>query len=91
LKPLSTALGAHTASNGHRVALAPAWAARPASDDQGAAAPDAEDLVDLLTAAELRIVLTEALLAEVPTITAAQLVGVRDCVMALAEKYEWVD
>src|ERR1041384_6246326 len=55
------------------------------------AGSDSDDMVEVLTEGELRTVLTEALLVDVPTITASQLLAVRECVMALAIKHEWID
>lgn len=51
-----------------------------------------EDLeCEVLSAAEFRGELTEALLDAVPTLTAAQLVQVRKRVVQLAQSHSWID
>lgn len=56
-----------------------------------AAAADDEALCDVLSTAELTAELTEALVTSVPTITAEQILRVRDCVTRLARTHGWVE
>jgi cold shock CspA family protein len=54
--------------------------------------PAGEDgLCDLLTAAELRHEITEALLTAVPSLTGEQIRQTRDCISRLASAHNWVE
>ncbi len=46
---------------------------------------------DVLTVQELRDELTEAMLAEVPSLTGQQILAVRESMLALARKHCWID
>nr|QBF51771.1 cold-shock domain-containing protein [Streptomyces caniferus] len=60
--------------------------------ERSAAAESDEELVcEILTAAEFRGELTEALLDAAPTLTAAQLVQVRKRIMELVRSHHWID
>lgn len=50
-----------------------------------------DDLCDLLSASEFRSELTEALLQAVPSLTAAQLLQVRQRVTELARAHNWIE
>lgn len=52
---------------------------------------DDDTLCDVLSAMELRGELTEALLASVPEISAAQILLVRKCVLDIARSHNWVE
>ncbi|MBH5338597.1 cold shock domain-containing protein [Streptomyces pactum] len=74
--------------------LSPVPAVRPSSalSTVVKATGDADDSeCDLLSVAEFRHELTEALLKAVPTLTAAQLLQVRGCVDELARAHRWID
>lgn len=67
-------------------------APRAVAPERPAAAESDEELVcEILTAAEFRGELTEALLDAAPTLTAAQLVQVRKRVMELVQTHHWID
>lgn len=51
--------------------------------------PDDESC-DVLTYAEFMAEITEALLADVPSLTGQQIVDVRDCAITMATKHQWV-
>ncbi|GES34002.1 cold shock domain-containing protein [Streptomyces angustmyceticus] len=59
--------------------------ARPAAE------PDEDLVCEVLSAAEFRGELTEALLDAAPSLTAAQLLQVRKRVMELAQTHNWID
>jgi len=67
-------------------AAAPAPAV-PAADRQGADA----GFCDVLSVGEITQEITEALLVAVPTMTAEQLLGVRRCLVGLAQAHGWVE
>ncbi len=46
---------------------------------------------DVLSATELRQELTEALIGSVPTLTAAQIAQVRECVTQLCAAHRWIE
>jgi CspA family cold shock protein len=50
-----------------------------------------DDSIEVLTVSELREDLTELLLSEVPDLTGAQIVRIRESFLALAEKQGWLD
>ncbi|GAA3743933.1 cold-shock protein [Salinactinospora qingdaonensis] len=53
---------------------------------------DLEDgMCDVLSAAEFRHELTEALLETVPSLTGSQVVQARKCVLKLAQSHSWVE
>ena len=53
--------------------------------------PDDDGLCDVLSVAEFRTELTEALLDASPTLTAAQIVQVRRRLTELAEQHNWIE
>jgi CspA family cold shock protein len=53
--------------------------------------PAEDGLCDLLTAAELRHEITEALLTTVPSLTGEQIRQTRDCISRLASTHNWVE
>jgi CspA family cold shock protein len=61
----------------------PAGFRPPTRDDDG--------LCDLLSAGEFRQELTEALIGSVPSLTAAQINQVRQCVMELGRTHNWIE
>ncbi|MEU8379473.1 hypothetical protein [Streptosporangium sp. NPDC048865] len=73
----------------------PASIAPAVSPAQAAPAPDRQvsdaGFCDVLSAGELKQEITEALLAAVPTMTAEQLLGVRECLVGLAQTHGWVE
>lgn len=52
---------------------------------------DDDGMCDLLSAHEFRQELTEMLIGSVPTLTAAQINQVRQCVMELSRAHNWVE
>ncbi|WP_211215438.1 hypothetical protein, partial [Actinoalloteichus spitiensis] len=71
-------------------AAAPARLAAPAPRPTGR--EDEEDgMCDVLSAAEFRVELTEALLDAAPTLTAAQVVQVRTRLLELARGHNWIE
>jgi CspA family cold shock protein len=52
---------------------------------------DPDDLCDVLTVKQLNSELTERLLVSVQTLTAQQILAVRECVVALAREHAWTD
>ncbi|MGI5255896.1 cold-shock protein [Streptomyces angustmyceticus] len=77
--------------------LEPGRAATPRRQAPGAAMarlaadPDEDLVCEVLSAAEFRGELTEALLDAAPSLTAAQLLQVRKRVMELAQTHNWID
>jgi cold shock CspA family protein len=65
--------------------------AGPETSTPSAAVPADDVLCDVLTAAELTQEMTEALLAEAPGLTGAQIVAVRQCMLALARAHGWIE
>ncbi|GGM83164.1 DNA-binding protein [Longimycelium tulufanense] len=61
--------------------------ARSANSDGGSA----DDLCDVLSSAELSQEVTEVLLEGDPTLTGAQIVRVRQEIVALAKKHGWIE
>ncbi|SOE09175.1 cold-shock DNA-binding protein family [Streptomyces sp. 2323.1] len=59
--------------------------------ERSAAESDEELVCEILSAAEFRGELTEALLDAAPTLTAAQLVQVRKRVMELVQTHHWIE
>ncbi|GJF35090.1 DNA-binding protein [Kitasatospora sp. NE20-6] len=49
------------------------------------------ELLDVLSAGELRSEITEALIGAVPSLTVAQLAQVRECIGRLARNHGWVE
>ena len=67
---------------------------RPAASDSaagGTRSGDDEVMCDVLSAMELRTELTEALLDAVPEMTAAQILRVRERVVRIAGRHNWVE
>lgn len=60
-------------------------------EGQGSAESEADLLCDVLSHAEFRNELTEALLEAAPSLTAAQLVQVRKRVMELVDAHNWTE
>ena len=54
-------------------------------------APDEEQMCDVLSQAEFQQQLTELLIANVPTLTGQQILGVRQGLLECARKHGWVD
>ncbi|WP_229715588.1 cold-shock protein [Mangrovihabitans endophyticus] len=50
-----------------------------------------DELCDILPSAELRAEITEALVTSIPTLTATQIVGARECVLRIAELHGWTE
>ncbi|MCP2329754.1 cold-shock DNA-binding protein family [Actinoalloteichus cyanogriseus DSM 43889] len=78
--------------------VSPAVSSPPAPARVAAPAPrpigreDEEDgMCDVLSAAEFRVELTEALLDAAPTLTAAQVVQVRTRLLELARGHNWIE
>jgi len=70
----------------------PAAAPRSAgSASRAAVSSDDEVMYDVLTDADFKLEVTEALLYGVPSLTGAQLLQVRERVMQLVESHNWVD
>lgn len=70
--------------------------ASPVSSPVSAAAAlshsgDDDGLCDILSTAELTTELTESLVTSVPTITAEQIVKVRQCVARIAQTHGWIE
>lgn len=57
---------------------------RPAREDD-------DGMCDLLSAIEFRQELTEVLIRSVPSLTAAQIAQVRQCVMELGRAHNWIE
>jgi cold shock CspA family protein len=78
-----------------RIVSAPekSWApARGGAPERAAEAPrDADGTLEVLSVAELRNELTEAFIQAAPDLTAAQIVRLRDGVIALAAGYGWTE
>ncbi|MFF3445189.1 cold-shock protein [Streptosporangium sp. NPDC002721] len=70
--------------------IAPAVSPGPAATTTDRQVSDA-GFCDVLSAGELTQEITEALLAAVPTMTAEQLLGVRECLVGLARTHGWVE
>jgi cold shock CspA family protein len=58
---------------------------------KGTRSSDDDALCDVLSAKELSEEFTEAVLVAIPDITAAQLLGVRQCLLTLAHAHGWID
>jgi cold shock protein len=58
---------------------------------QGPAQVADDELCDVLSERDFLTVTTEVLLANVPDLTAAQVLGVRQQMLALARRHSWVD
>lgn len=65
--------------------------ASPFSTASKAGADDEGDLCDLLSTGEFQHELTEALLRTVRSLTAEQILRVRECVTELARAHSWID
>ncbi|MEU9484787.1 cold shock domain-containing protein [Streptomyces decoyicus] len=63
----------------------------PVTARSAASEPDEDLVCEILSVAEFRSELTEALLDAAPSLTAAQLVQVRKRVMDLAQAHNWID
>lgn len=78
-----------------RPAPAPASIAPAVSSEPAAPTPDRQGndvgFCDVLSVRELTQEITEAMLAAVPTMTAEQLLGVRKCLVGLAQTHGWVE
>jgi cold shock protein len=73
------------------VRLASGGAAAEAEPSRATSAPLGDELCDVLTAAEFRQELTELFLQRSPDLTGAQMLRLRDGILALAQKHRWVD
>ncbi|TDT97700.1 putative cold-shock DNA-binding protein [Streptomyces sp. 846.5] len=74
--------GAVASAHAAPASVAPVWSAREDSGD---------GLCDVLSAAEFRQELSEALLESAPTLTAAQILQVRSRVIELARTHNWIE
>lgn len=72
------------------IAAAPASAPAPAVSATDRQGNDA-GFCDVLSVGEMTQEITEALLVAVPTMTAEQLLGVRRCLVGLAQTHGWVE
>jgi CspA family cold shock protein len=70
---------------------APANRPSPAPSSQVLPGPDDEQMCDVLSQAEFSQELTEVLLNTVPTLTAQQILEIRQGVLAFARKRGWID
>jgi CspA family cold shock protein len=64
---------------------------RPSPSPQALSAGDDEQMCDVLSQAEFSHEITEILLSTVPSLTANQILGVRQSVLEFARKRGWVD
>ncbi|UMP06989.1 cold-shock protein [Amycolatopsis sp. EV170708-02-1] len=75
--------------SGKPSAAAPPVSATAQAEADPADGPD--DLCDVLTVGQLTSELTESLLATVHSLTAQQILAVRECVVVLARGHGWID
>jgi cold shock protein len=83
-------LGPHAAVPATSPVQTPAEAPAPGHSPAPPQVAD-EELCDVLSERDFLTVTTEVLLANVPDLTAAQVLGVRQQMLALARRHSWVD